>query len=123
MKLTFPDFSKIFDTEIQGKINSLIIESRPLLVRFLSDINKIIGDVELDFKYGAFQGETFDNKYNEFLKKLIGKCEAKRREALCGSSQFIKAYIEEIRTTTTFPQKDRFTKLHDITTDFIKKAV
>ena len=38
MKLTFPEFNFVVDTDLETKVNALVIENKSLFVRFVSDL-------------------------------------------------------------------------------------
>lgn len=58
MKITFPEFNKIFDTCVPNKINTLVIENQSLFSRFLLD---------LDHQLNGFDGKTVVSLSNKPL--------------------------------------------------------
>lgn len=92
--------------------------------RFFESVYQIIHDVELDFTTGNLSGEVFDSEYKSFMHKLTGHCQKYKKTIFReSSSYFLSAYVSDINSVHSYPQKDRFEKLLSITKDYMKKSV
>lgn len=91
--------------------------------QFFTLMNSIIHDMSIDVKYSNYKGEMFDVIYKNFINKLIGRCDKYERETIMGESKIIKMYKDSIRATISYPQKERFDDLKEITSDFVKKCI
>ena len=90
---------------------------------FFGLMKKLVRDMQNEFEIRKLSGQEFDDKYNIFIKKLDGKCAAHSKDSLLGKSEFVLQYMNEVRLTSSFPQKDRFEKVLDITDMYIKRSV
>lgn len=90
--------------------------------QFFTDIQGIIHDTAIDFKLSGLNGADFDAAYLHFIQRLTQRCKNFIEASFHTHSPFISKYISEMKTTVTYPQCDRFSRLEEVTTCYIRKS-
>lgn len=90
---------------------------------FFSEIKQVANDLHIELKMGDYKAEAFDTAYTSVINKLVKRSKEHADTYFSGKSKFIAQFISDIRSTKTYPQSDRFSKLLDIIDDYIRRSV